>query len=167
MEIMDVLRKRYSVRKFLPKEIEEEKINLILEAGRIAPSAHNLQPVFIRILKGEDTSILKEATPYLYHAPVLFVVCYDREKAWTREFDQMNMGIVDASITATQMMLEIVHLGLGSVWVGHFDPIIMKEKLGLKSTEEVVCILPVGYPSPEYQPSSSHFERKPMEEFVK
>lgn len=166
MEFLDVIQKRYSVRKFLPTEVEKEKIDQILEAGRIAPSAHNLQPVVVRILKGEEVDAMQVASAHLYHAPLALVVCYDKTKAWTREFDQMNMGIVDGSIAATQMMLMATNLGLGSVWVGHFDPSLLHQHLSLDSNLEVVCILPMGYPDPTYTASSLHYERKPRNEFV-
>ena len=96
MEFLELAKKRYSCRNFLNKEVEKEKIDNILEAARLAPTAVNFQPQRILVLKDKNTiEKLKEATPYTFDAPLIFAVCYDKEVSWKRKYDGNDEGIVD------------------------------------------------------------------------
>ena len=115
MDLMNLLKERYSVRNFSDKKVEKEKINAILDAGRLAPTAVNFQPQRILVLESEQSlANLKECTRYHFEAPLAFLICYDNTVSWKRAYDNKDMGEVDASIVATQMMLEITNLGLGT-----------------------------------------------------
>lgn len=81
-----------------------------------------------------------------------------------RPFDGKNFGDIDASIVTTQMMYEAQELGLGSVWIGYFEPNIIKEEFGLGENEEASSILAVGYRADET--SANHGKRNPMYEFA-
>ena len=106
MDLLELLKKRYSVRKFEDKKVEKEKLDLILEAARVAPTACNFQPQRILVLDNEESlEKLKKCTPYHFHAPLALVVCYDKTTSWKRK-DGDDMGEVDAAIVTTQMMLE-------------------------------------------------------------
>ncbi len=127
MEFLQLAKERYSMRKFSDRKIEKEKLDLILEAGRISPTAVNFQPQRILVIDSEENlAKLKSCTPYHFHAPLALLVCYDSTVSWKRSYDNKDMGEVDSSIVATQMMLEAVELGLGSTWVGHFDPVCIR-----------------------------------------
>ena len=159
---------RYSLRKFSPAPVEEEKLALILEAGRNAPTAHNLQPQRIFVLRSPEA--LEKAdgcTAAHFHPTVMLVVAYDAEEAWKRETDGKNHGEIDAAIAATQMMLQAADLGLGTTYVGMFEP----EKL-LAAFPEMegltpIALLPLGYGAETAHPSRLHADRKPLEELVK
>lgn len=160
MEFIELVKKRYSVRKFLEKKVEEDKIALLAESGRLAPTAANLQPQRILVIdSAEGLETVKQCTPYHFNAPLVFLVCYDTTASWKRKFDGKDMGEVDASIITTHIMLAAESIGLGATWVAYFDPEVVKEKLALPEGVEPVAFLPVGYPAADSKPSQNHFSR--------
>ena len=168
MEFLQLSEARYSLRKFSDRPVEAEKLAAILEAGRNAPTAHNLQPQRIFVLRSPEALEKADAcTAAHFHPPVILVVAYDPEAAWKRETDGKNHGEIDASIAATQMMLEAADLGLGTTYVGMFEPekllAAFPEMAGLRP----IAMLPLGYPAEGAHPSRLHADRKPLEELVK
>ena len=168
MEFLQLSEARYSLHKFSDRPVEAEKLAAILEAGRNAPTAHNLQPQRIFVLRSPEALEKADAcTAAHFHPPVILVVAYDPEAAWKRETDGKNHGEIDASIAATQMMLEAADLGLGTTYVGMFEP----EKLLAAFPEMAglcpIAMLPLGYPAEGAHPSRLHADRKPLEELVK
>lgn len=167
MDFLELAKKRYSCRSFLEKEIEQEKIDKILEVARIAPTAVNFQPQRILIIKNKSKiEELKEATKYTFSAPLIFAICYDKDISWKRKYDGNDEGIIDASIVTTHMMLEATDLGLGTTWVGAFNPMKAREILELPENYEIVSLLPIGYPSEEGVPSSNHEKRNNIDEIA-
>ena len=168
MEFLQLSEARYSLRKFSDRPVEAEKLAAILEAGRNAPTAHNLQPQRIFVLRSPEALEKADACAAAhFHPRVILVVAYDPEAAWKRETDGKNHGEIDASIAATQMMLEAADLGLGTTYVGMFEP----EKLLAAFPEMAglcpIAMLPLGYPAEGAHPSRLHADRKPLEELVK
>lgn len=128
MSFLDLAKKRYSCRKLSTQPVEEEKLQKILEAGNLAPTAHNNQPLHIWLLESaEAMEKVSQTTSFIFGAPVAFVVGSKADDAWVRPFDKKNFADVDASIAATHMMLAIEDLGLGTTWVAHFDAPKLKE----------------------------------------
>ena len=167
MEFLELVKKRYSCRKFLEKEVEREKIEKVLEAGRLAPTAANFQPQRIFVITNkEKREALKECTKFTFDAPVILAVCYDKTESWKRKYDGADEGIVDCSIVSTHMMLEIAELGLGSTWVASFDPEKAREILNIQEDLEIVNLLPFGYPAEDGVPSQMHEKRKSLDEIV-
>ena len=140
MELLEIAKKRHSVRKYTKKEIEQEKLNKILEAAHVAPTAANMQPV-----KSKDGLEKVGKAANIYQAPAAIVVCADKTKTWERPFDGKKTTDIDASILTDHMMLEATELGLGSVWICYFKPDILKEELDLPDNLEPVNILVLGY----------------------
>ncbi len=168
MEFLQLSEARYSLRKFSDRPVEAEKLAAILEAGRSAPTAHNLQPQRMFVLQSPEALEKADAcTAAHFHPPVILVVAYDPEAAWKRETDGKNHGEIDAAIAATQMMLEAADLGLGTTYVGMFEP----EKLLAAFPEMAglcpIAMLPLGYPAEGAHPSRLHADRKPLEELAK
>lgn len=168
MEFLQLSEARYSLRKFSDRPVEAEKLAAILEAGRSAPTAHNLQPQRMFVLQSPEALEKADAcTAAHFHPPVILVVAYDPETAWKRETDGKNHGEIDAAIAATQMMLEAADLGLGTTYVGMFEP----EKLLAAFPEMAglcpIAMLPLGYPAEGAHPSRLHADRKPLEELAK
>ena len=164
MSFLELARARYSVRSFDARPVEPNKLLLVLEAGRIAPTAHNDQPQ--RILVVSDPEGLKkvdECTPCRFGAPTVLVVCYDSAACWERSYDGAKSGEVDASIVTTHMMMAAIDAGLGTCWVMNFDP--AKLRAGFVFPEGVVpvALLPIGYPSDAAAPSPRHAQREPLE----
>lgn len=112
MSFLDLAKKRYSCRKLSAQPVEEEKLQKILEAGNLAPTAHNNQPLHIWLLESaEAMGKVSQTTSFIFGAPVAFVVGSKADDAWVRPFDKKNFADVDASIAATHMMLAIEDLG--------------------------------------------------------
>lgn len=167
MDFLSLAKERYSCRSFLKKKVEKEKIEKILEAGRVAPTAVNFQPQRILIIDNEEKiSRLSECTKYGWGAPVVMIICYDKTVSWKRKYDNKDEGIVDASIVATHMMFEIQDLGLGTTWIGSFDPEKVREIYKIPENLEIIALLPVGYPAEDAKPSSSHEKRNSIEKMA-
>lgn len=167
MDFLELAKERYSCRNFSDKKVEKELLDKILEAGRLAPTAVNFQPQRIFVLQDEEQlKKLSECTAYGWSAPVIMIVCYDKDVSWKRKCDNKDEGIVDASIVTTHMMLEIVSLGLGTTWIGAFDPNKVREVYNIPMNYEIVALLPVGYPSEDAKPSEQHEKRNTVENMV-
>lgn len=167
MDFLELIKNRYSCRSFSDKPVEKEKLEKILEAGRVAPTGRNYQPQRILVLQDpKKLEQLSQCTTYGWNAPVIMIVCYDKNISWKRKFDGKDGGTMDASIVATHMMLEIENLGLGTTWIGSFDPNKIKEVYNIPEHYEVVALLPVGYKSANSVPSSLHEKRNTLEEIV-
>lgn len=168
MDFLDLAKSRYSCRSFdVTKEIEQEKINKILEAARLAPTGRNSQSQRILVLTDkEELAKMSECTQYGWGAPLVMLVCYDKNEAWKRGYDGTDGGLIDASIVTTHMMLEASNLGLGTTWVGAFDPQKAREVYSVPDNYEVVAFLPIGYPSAEAHPSRLHDDRKSIDKIA-
>ena len=159
---------RYSLRKFSPAPIEPEKLALVLEAGRSAPTAHNNQPQRIFVLQSPEA--LEKAdgcTGCHFHPPVMLVVAYDPAVSWHREGDGKDHGEIDAAIAATQMMLQAADLGLGTTYVGMFEPEKLKAAFPELKDLGITGLLPIGDPAEGAHPAKRHSVRKPLEELVR
>ena len=164
MDFLTLARDRYSVRSFKKQAVEREKLNLVLQAGQLAPTACNFQPQRILVIESDEAlNKLKRCTQYHFNAPVALLVCYNTTESWKRPYDGKDSGDYDACIVATHLMLQATELGLGTTWVGHFDPIKISTEFHLPTTFVPVAILPLGYPSDECKPNPMHNSRKPLE----
>lgn len=159
---------RFSCRSFQKKPIEKADLDKILEAGRIAPTAGNRQPQRILVINSpEGMEKLAQCTRYVWGAPAALIVCYDSSNVWVRSFDGKNGGDVDASIVTTHMMLQAAELGVGTCWVGHFDPVHIKELFNIPENFVPVAVLDMGYPDENGTPHpNGHGKRKALEETV-
>ena len=167
MEFNTVLQRRYSYRAFSPTPVEQEKVDRILEAGRIAPTAVNKQPVHLWAISDPGTlEAIKGVTRSNYGAPLIIVVGCHPTDAWVRRYDGKNGAEVDASIVATYLMLAAENEGLATLWVGSFDPALLRGILPGADGYELVAMINVGYPTPESQPSPMHEARKAMDDFL-
>ena len=167
MEYSQLIKDRYSVRKLGSQSVEEDKVKAILEAARVSPTAVNKQPQRLLVLRSpESMAKLKECTPYSFGAPMAIAVCCNWDEAWVRPYDNYNSGVIDAAVVGTHIMLAVHDLGLGSTWVGHFDPVLFREKFNLPENIEPVVVFPIGYPAPEAKPAHLHAKRRPLEETV-
>ena len=158
MSFLELAKARYSVRSFQDRPIEEEHLNMILEAGRVAPTACNFQPQRIYVARSaEAREKLASVCRCTFGAPVILVVCYDRERDWKNKLlPGYESGETDAAIVCTHMMLEAFELGIGSCWVGYFNPKTVAETLGLPENITVSALLPMGYPAEDAQPLPLH-----------
>ena len=164
MSFVELSRARYSVRAFQNIPIEAEKLNLILEAGRIAPTACNNQPQRIYVAKSEDAKKkLASVCRFTFGAPVILVVCYDRTRDWKNKLmPGYESGETDAAIVCTHMMLQAAELGIGSCWVGYFNAQEIAEVLGLPAHVTVSALLPIGYAAEGAAPAPLHTQYRDL-----
>lgn len=166
MDVFSAIKKRRSIRNYLPKEVEREKLERILEAGRLAPSARNRQEwrFIVVISKEKREELVREASPhqpFMLSAPVI-IVAYTLDKDYV-----MRCGVpahyIDIAIALTHMHLQAVEEGLGTCWIGSFYQDKVKKVLNLPEDAEVVQLMTLGYPAedPPERP------RLPLKEIVK
>jgi nitroreductase len=168
MNYDDLILTRYSVRSYSDRPVEQDKLSKILEAGSIAPTAGNRQPQRIVVIQNEDAHIkIKQCTPCHFNAPLLLLVCYDKSVENNNHYgDKRPYGQVDVSIVLTYMMLEAHNLGLGTVWVGLFNPALLREYFKIPAHYEILGLMPIGYPSHQAKPSKMHIEKFHIEHTV-
>lgn len=169
-DFMMLAKARQSVRKFSDRPVEQEKLDQILEAGRVAPTAVNAQPQRIYIVRSaERLAALREATRMTYGAPVVLAVCYDVDDVWKNRYEDWesyNSGEQDCAIVADHMQLMATELGLGTLWARGFDARIVSAALGLPQSSRIVMLLDVGYTADDYKGSPRHDVRRPLSETV-
>ena len=158
MTFQELAHARYSVRSFRDEPNGEKEMKLILEAGRVAPTACNFQPQKIYVAKSEASrKKLASVCRCTFDAPVILVVCYDRTRDWKNKLmPGYESGETDAAIVCTHMMLQAFELGIGSCWVGYFNAQAVADVLGLPENVTVSALLPMGYPAENAQPLPLH-----------
>ena len=168
MELANVLRERFSVRKYKDAPIPEARLNTILEAGRIAPTAANYQCQRVYVLKSpEAIRKIRGLTKCAFNAPVVLMIGYDKDEQWKNPFeDGVTSGEQDASIVATHMMLKAWDLGIGSCWVDYFPPTETAKAFDLPESFKPVLLLPLGYAADGVKPAKLHKDKKPLEDTV-
>ena len=167
MEFKETVKNRYSCKKFSDKSVEQEKLEAILEAGRLAPTAKNLQEQRIYVVQSEEMLAKIDAlTPCRYNAPVVLAVAFDTNNVFTYPGGKRDSGVEDATIVATHMILAAEDEGIDSCWVNFFDPEKAAEALGLPENEEVLMLMDLGYAAEGAGPLPNHDSRKPLSETV-
>lgn len=168
MEFKELIKARYSCKKYDGKQISNDQLQAILEAGRLAPTAKNLQEQRIYVMQSEEAlAIIDEVTPCRYGAPTVLVVAFDAEDVYVYPGEQRDSGIEDASIVATHMLLAAKDAGVDSCWINRFNPAELKEKLGLPENEEILMLMDLGYAAEGTGPLANHDKRKSLDETVR
>ena len=168
MNFLELAKARFSVRSFKKDAIETEKLNAILEAGRVAPSACNKQPQKVFVIQSEEARAkLASVCRFTFDAPVILAVCYDHDRTWKNDLmPGYQSGETDAAIVCTHMMLEAWELGIGSCWVGWFNADEIKSALGLPENVTLSALLPIGYPTDDAKPTKLHTKIRDIEDTI-
>lgn len=168
MSFIQMTKDRYSVRKFDGRPVEPEKLTEILEAGRRAPTAVNYQPQRVLVIDtDEGREKVSKCMPYLFNAPVVLVICYDKTVSAKNHGGQGELGEVDATIATTQMMYAAQELGLGTLWIGGYKLEDLRREFDIPDFLVPVALLDVGYPAEDSRPHPTlHESRYPLEETV-
>ena len=167
MEFKEVVKARYSCRSYIDRQVSEEALKAILEAGRLAPTAKNLQEHHVYVLQSEEALAKVDAWSHCrFGAPTVLAVTYDKNNVYTYPGSNRQSGIEDAAIVATHMMLAAKDEGVDSCWLNavHMDE--LHEALGLPENEEVLMLMDLGYAAEGAGPLPNHDSRKPMDETV-
>ena len=165
MEFKEVIKKRTATRKFSDKQIESEVLNEILEAGRIAPTAKNLQPIKIYVINSEEGIVkLDKATPCRYGARTILLLCGDKEVAYKKgDYSTYEM---DSCIVATHLMLAATNAGVDNIWIEMFDGDVLREEFNISENLIPVCLIPLGYKTDDCPENPNHNKRKELNEII-
>lgn len=167
MEFTEVVKNRYSCKKFNDSKITAQQLNEILEAGRLAPTAKNLQEQHIYVVQSEEgLAKIDKVTPCRYGATTVLVVAFDKNNVFTYPGGKRNSGIEDASIVATHMILAAHNAGVDSCWINFFDPEILAKELNLPENEEILMLLDLGFAAEGTKALPNHFNRKELTQTV-
>ena len=168
MNFLELAKQRYSLRKYAKTPVGPLALNMILEAALCAPTAHNLQPQRVFVLnRPELIEKIDRCTPCHFGEPCVLMVGYDDRISWKRPYDGKDYGEVDASIAATQIMLEAADLGLGTTWIGHYDPAKLAEEFPMDEHIHIIGLITLGYPAENAHPAKLHTASIPMEDMVR
>ncbi|MBM3471112.1 MAG: nitroreductase [Armatimonadetes bacterium] len=166
MEYSELIAARYSVRAYRPDPVDDTKLQAVLEAARLAPTAANRQPFQLIVLHttGREEEIGEiYRRPWFVQAPLVIAVCAISSQAWVRESDRFNARLIDAAIVADHLILAAANLGLGTCWIAAFNVEAARSVLQLPEEVEPVIFTPLGYPADQPGPKI----RKPLVELVR
>ena len=166
MEYAELIAQRYSVRAYKPDPIEDNKLSAVLEAARLAPTAVNYQPFQLVVIhtQGREEELKRiYGKDWFVQGPLVVAVCVLIDDAWVRRYDGKNFADVDGTIVMDHLILGAANEGLGTCWIGAFDPVAAREILGLPDNVEPVAFTPLGYPADEPRLK----KRKSLEELVR
>jgi nitroreductase len=166
---IELAKHRYSSRKYQNKAISRELIDLVLEAGRIAPTAANKQPNLFYVFTSETgLNNIKSCyhREWYKEAPVIIAICADHALSWKRA-DGKDHSDIDVAIAVDHMTLAATDLGLATCWICNFDVAKAREVLQLPENIEPVVLLPLAYPADVGDPERHAISRKNRASFVK
>lgn len=167
MDFDKIIEDRYSVRSFKNEHLSKEVIDKILLKGHKAPTGCNYQPQKILVLNNDDSiNKLRECTRCHFNAPTAMLICHNKDESWKRPYDGEMSSYVDAVIVTTYLMLAAQNEGVGSCWVMHFKPDMLREKFNIPQNIDPVALLLLGYPAEDAKPLDLHFKNKPLEQTV-
>lgn len=168
MEFNELIKNRYSCKKFDgSRQLSAEQLTAILEAGRTAPTAKNLQEQHIYVAQSaEALAKIDAATPCRYGAPTVLVVAFNKNNVYTYPDGKRESGVEDAAIVATHLMLGAANVRVDSCWLNcvHIDQ--LHNALGLPEDEEILMLLDLGFAAADTTPKPTHYSRKPLNETV-
>ena len=165
MNFLELTLKRASVRRFTAQQVEEEKINYLLECARMAPSAVNFQPWHFYVVQGAEAraAVQRSYDREWFKGAPLYIMCSVRHsEEWVRQLDGKPHGNIDIAIAAQHLCLAATDCGLGACWVCNFDATMLHDALNMSQSEEPAVIVAVGYPDSEI----AEKKRKDMNDIV-
>jgi nitroreductase len=166
MEFSELIEKRYSVRAYKPDPVEDDKLQQVLQAARLAPTAANRQPFQLIVIRTEGREAeLKRIynQDWFVQPPLVICACGTPVQGWVRRYDNKNYSKVDVAIAMDHLILAAANLGLGTCWIAAFDPTAAREILGLPDDVEPIAFTPLGYPADQLRPK----KRKELSELVR
>jgi nitroreductase len=169
MNFTELINTRESIRNYDPESLVPLNIlEKILDAGRLAPSACNIQPWKFLVISGaEILEKVRSSYPreWFREAPHILAIVGSREQAWKRSSDGYCSIETDLAIAMTHIILAAENEGVGTCWIANYDPVKLKEALKLSQDQVVFGITPLGYPKKGLKKSGNK-KRKPLNEIV-
>jgi len=167
MDFEQLIQKRYSCRHYSPDQVDSQHLEKVLNAARLAPTASNKQPFQIIIIKTENKieDLLKIYNQgWFVQAPLILAVCSIPDEGWVRhKYDNANYSTVDAAIVVDHITLQAADIGLGTCWIGAFNPQLAREFLKLPDQVEPIAFTPLGYPLDKPKDKT----RKPLSDLIR
>lgn len=169
MEFSQLIKERYSVRKYKPDMLGEDDLNAILKAGMLAPTGCNYQPQRIYVLQSDEAiARIRSLSRCTFDAPVVLLIALDETDDWKSPLEKgCRAGMQDVSIVADHMMLAAWDRGVGSCWVNYFKPSEVKVAFDLPENETPILLMTLGYPADDAKPLKLHYESKTVSEIIK
>jgi len=165
MEFSKLIEERYSVRAYKPDPVEDDKLQKVLQAARLAPTAANRQPFQLLVIhtQGREEGLKRVyGKDWFVQPPLVICACGIPDRGWTRR-DGKSYVDVDVAIVMDHLILAAANEGLGTCWIGAFDPAAAREVLGLPDDVEPIAFTPLGYPAD--QPRSK--KRRSLSDLVR
>lgn len=167
MNFLDLAKHRCTIRSFIEQPIEKEKLDYILEAGRVAPTACNKQPQRIIVVQKSDNIRKVQKVYKTFGSQCVMIIYQETRDALIRPFDNKCSGDLDIGIITDHMMLAAREVGIGSVMVGLFDPHIIKREFAIPDYIEPTALLILGYPKNGFLDANRHTtERKKLDKTI-
>lgn len=169
MNLLELAKKRCSIRQYKDSPIEEEKLSYILEVARLAPSAVNFQPwtfLLIKEKKGREEVISCYPREWVKNAPVFIAVCGDHNHSWKRQSDGKNHLDIDMGIVTEHICLAATELGLATCIICNFDAERFSRSFNLPESVEPIALIPIAYPAEEKLFELTPKKRKSIEEII-
>lgn len=168
MDLLPLLRDRFSVRAYSDRPVEADKLDRVLSVAGISPTARNKQPQRLYVLQSEEAlAKIARLSPCTFGAPVVLMMCFDRSQASDSKLNPgYDFGEMDASICLDEIMLAAAAEGLGTCWVGMFSQEEVREAFELPETYHVAALMPLGYPAEDAKPGPMHDRSLPLDELV-
>ena len=165
MEFLELVRSRYSVRAYEPTPVEEEKLQMVLDAARLAPTAANRQPFRLIVIatEGREAELQRiYAASWFTQAPLIICASTVPDEAWLR-VDGKGYADVDVNIDMDHLILAARSFDLGTCWIAACDPAVARDVLGLPDSVARVAFTPVGYAADQLGSKT----RKPLSDLVR
>ena len=165
MDFQELINKRYSVRAYKPDPVEASKLEKVLDAARLAPTAASRQPFQVIVVhtSGKEADLNRiYGRDWFVQPPLVIGICGIPSQAWVRR-DGKSYVDVDVSIAMDHLILAAADQGLGTCWIGAFDPIAARDVLGLPADVEPIAFTPLGYPAD----LPGQKKRKPLSDLVR
>ncbi len=167
-EYLQLMKDRYSVRAFSDQPVEPEKMDALLLAAQLSPTACNYQPFRLCVVQSpEGLAKIDEATKCRYGAQAVIIAAYDKEQsAKGLGYETGDFGDIDTSIVLTNMANAAAAAGLGSCWVGAYDAPTIRKNFNVPENYVLVDLLMVGHPADNAQPAPRHEQTKALDELI-
>lgn len=165
MKFQELVNKRYSVRSYKPDAVEDDKLQQVIEAARLAPTAANRQPFRLIVIHtaGKEAELRRVYDKtWFVEAPIVICACGVSEESYVRRGGRSYLD-VDVAIAMDHLIMAATDLGLGTCWIGAFDAAAARELLGIPASVEPIIFTPLGYPADQLRPKT----RRPVEDLVR
>ncbi len=167
MDFLTLATERYSCKKYSGRQVDQPVLDEILEAGRVAPTAKNLQEHKVYVLRSQEAlSKFDSICPCRYGAQTVLVVTFDKTNVFVYPGGKRDSGVEDATIAAAHIMLAAASKGVDSCWINNLDPDKLSNALGLPENEEILMALDLGYAAEGAGPMPNHTKRRTLEEMT-